>query len=102
MKWILYSIFLEVKWQISSIPKPPYKPQLGHPLSFISFLLRFIVHGPGGVTMHPLRAHWEWYHIVPKTPLIKNQDVNNRYFGSHPPFWMVFKMAATKNGKIPI
>ena len=32
-------------------------------------------------------------------PLIKNQDVNARYLGSYPPFWMVFKMAAVKKAK---
>ena len=32
--------------------------------------------------MHPLRALWEWYVIVHGTSLIKNQDVNTRYFGS--------------------
>ena len=35
-----------------------------------------IVHGPGGVAMHPLSILWEWYNIVQQTPLINNQDVN--------------------------
>ena len=52
--------------------------------------------------MNPLRALWEWYNIVYKSPLNKNQGVNNRYFGSHPPFWMVFKMAAKANDKMTI
>ena len=50
---------------------------------------KVIAHGPRGVTMHPLRALWEWYHIVHWKSLVKNQDVNTRYLGSHPPFWMV-------------
>ena len=58
--------------------------------------------GPEGSPCTPLRALREWCYIVPWTPLIKNQEVNNRYFGSHPPLWTVFKMAALKNGKIPI
>ena len=52
--------------------------------------------------MHPLRALWEWYNFVHWTPLIKGQDVNTRYLGSHPPFWMVFKIAAKKKDKKPI
>ena len=55
--------------------------------------------GPEGSPCTPLRALWEWCYIVSWTPLIKNQDVNNRYFGSHLPIWKVFKMAAAKNGK---
>ena len=55
-----------------------------------------VVHGPGGVTMHLLRTLREWYNIVHWTPLIKNQDVNTRYIGSYPLFWMVFKMVAVK------
>ena len=47
---------------------------------------KVIAHGPRGVTMHPLRALWEWYHIVHWKSLVKNQDVNTRYLGSHPPF----------------
>ena len=39
--------------------------------------------------MHPQRALWEWYNIVHCTPLIKNQDVNTRHLGFHPPFLMV-------------
>ena len=46
--------------------------------------------GPEGSPCTPLRALREWCYIVPWTPLIKNQDVNNRYFGSHPPFWTFF------------
>ena len=61
-----------------------------------------VIHGPEGVNMHPRRDLWEWYYIVPWTPLIKNQDVNNQYFRFHLPFWMILKMAATKNGKILI
>ena len=54
--------------------------------------LRFLLfHGPVGVTMHPLRALWEWYNIVHWTYQIQNQDVNTRYLGSHPPFRMVSK-----------
>ena len=45
------------------------------------------VHGLRGVTMHPLTALWEWYIIVHWTPLIKNQDGNTRYHGSHPPWF---------------
>ena len=52
--------------------------------------------------MHPLRTLREWYIIVHWTLLIKNQDVNTRYLGSYPPFWMVFKMAAMKKDKMPI
>ena len=52
--------------------------------------------------MHPLRTLREWYNIVHWTLLIKNQDVNTRYLGSYPPFWMVFKMAAVKKDKTPI
>ena len=62
----------------------------------IFFRTRSCSHGPGGVTMHPLRTLWDWLNIVHWTPLIKNQDVNTRYLGSYPPFWMVFKMAAMK------
>ena len=52
--------------------------------------------------MHPLRTLWEWYNIVHETPLIKNQNVNARYLGTHPPFWMDSKLAATKIDKIYI
>ena len=52
--------------------------------------------------MHPLRALWERYIIVHWTPLIKNQDVNTRYLGSHSPFMDGFKMAAMKKDKMPI
>ena len=41
-------------------------------------ILNDIVHGPGGVTMHPLRALREWYNIVHWTSLIKIYDVNTR------------------------
>ena len=46
-----------------------------------------LVHGLGGVTMHPLRALWLWYIIVHWTTLIKNQDGNSRSRGSHPPWF---------------
>ena len=58
-----------------------------------------VVHGPGGATMHPLRALWEWYNIVHWTSLIKNQDVNTRYLGSHPPFLMVLRWPPWKKTK---
>ena len=45
-----------------------------------------LVNVPRVVTMHPLRALWEWYNNVHWTSLIKNQDVNTRFLGSHPPF----------------
>ena len=44
-----------------------------------------LVHGPGGVIVHPLRDLDKWYHYVQGTILIKNQDVNTRYFGTDPP-----------------
>ena len=52
--------------------------------------------------MHPLRALWKWYSIVHWSPLIKKEDVNTQYFGSLPPFWMVFKRAAKAKDKMPI
>ena len=60
-----------------------------------------IVHEPRGVTMHPLRGFWEWYNIVHWTSLIKNQDVNTRYIGSHPPFDGL-RMAAMEKDKMHI
>ena len=47
----------------------------------------------------PLRALWEWYNIVHWTPLIKNQDGNTRYIGTHPPFWMVSRWPPWKKTK---
>ena len=45
---------------------------------------------------------WKLYKIVRCNPLIKNQDVNTRYFGSYPPFWMILKMTAVEKYKMPI
>ena len=64
------------KWQTQS-----YIPQTRAKRSAVS------VHELGGVTMHSLTALWEWYIIVHWTPLIKNQDGNTRYHGSHPPWF---------------
>ena len=50
--------------------------------------------------MHPPKDPPGVVNIIHWTPLIKNQDVNTRYLGSYPPFWMVFKMAAVKKHKL--
>ena len=44
--------------------------------------------------MHPLGLSGSGIILFIEATLIKNQDVNTRYFGSHPPFRMVFKMSA--------
>ena len=49
--------------------------------------------------MRPLRALCEWYNIVHWTSLIKNQDVNTRFLGSHPPFWIVSRWPPSKKSK---
>ena len=59
-------------------------------------------HGPGGGHHAPLRARCEWYIIVHWIPLIKNKDVNTRYIGSHPPFWMVSRWPPWKKDKMHI
>ena len=38
-----------------------------------------IVNGTGGGHHAPLKTPREWHNIVHWTPLIKSQDVNNRY-----------------------
>ena len=55
--------------------------------------------GQEGSPWTPLSNLYEWYHFVQGTLLIKNQDVNTRYFGISLPFWMIFNMAATKSKK---
>ena len=50
----------------------------------------------------PLRALWEWYNIVHWTSLLKNQDINTRHVGSHPPLWMVLRWPPWKKDKMPI
>ena len=35
----------------------------------------------------PLKALWKWYIIVHWTPLVRNEDGNTRYRGSHPPWF---------------
>ena len=45
---------------------------------------------------------WELYKIVHCSPLVKNQNVNTRYLGSHPPFWTIFKIVAVEKCKMPI
>ena len=55
--------------------------------------------GPEGSRCTPLRALWEWYFIVQWTSLIKIQDVNTLYLGSHPPSWMISKWPPWKKTK---
>ena len=59
----------------------------------------YLVHGTGGVTMHPLRALWGWYNIVYWTSLNKYQDVNTPISWVQSAILDGFKMAATKKTK---